>query len=153
MLGHIQVTYKKRCFTRGSCNIIRQRSSQSLVRNKISPTQEPTETDAIFLLAILKQFPVLKECFVHKYQTEKKEDFRGYSSVPTLTMGRPLSVFVVALNEGSLLQGSKLTCGIMKYSIPITQFHCTMCAASVVSLLGVVYSAKISVLNVLYSVH
>jgi len=63
-------------------------------------------------------------------------------------MGRPLSAFVVTLNEGSLLQGSKVTYGIMKYSVPITQFHCIVRAASVVSLLGVVYLAKISALNV-----
>jgi hypothetical protein len=59
-----------------------------------------------------------------------------------------LSAFVVTLNEGSLLQGIKVTYGTMKYSVPITQFHCTVCAASVVSLLDVVYSAKISTLNV-----
>jgi hypothetical protein len=68
-------TQEGRCFSRGSYHIIKQRS-QSLVRNKISPTKEPTETDDSFLLAILKQFPVVKELFVHKYQTKKKEDFR-----------------------------------------------------------------------------
>ena len=146
-------TQEGRCFTRGSYHIIRQRRSRSLVSNKISLPEEPTETDASILLAILKQFPVVKKCFVLRYETKEKEDFMGYFSVPTLTMGRLLSAFVVALNEGNLLQGNNLTCVIMKYSVPIIQFHCRVCAASVVSLYGAVYSAKISALNVLCCVH